>query len=72
MDRKNTDIPSINRTVDVFDENVHEQVYFFRVTILNIFHNYIPNKNIICIDKDPPQFNNEIRETLTKKNEIFE
>ena len=78
-DYKNADIPSINRAIDIFDwdnsfegKNVHEQVHFFNKTILNIFHNYIPNKTILCNDKDPPRFNNEIRNILTIKNKIFE
>ena len=77
-DYKNADIPSCNRAIEIFDwgnsfkgKNVHEQVHFFNKTILNIFHNYIPNKTILCNDKDPPWFNNEIRKILTKKNEIF-
>ena len=72
-DYKNADIPSVNRAIDIFDwgnsfegKNVHEQVHFFNKTILNIFRNYIPN------DKDPPWFNNEIRNILTMKNKIFE
>ena len=76
-DYKNADIPLINRAIDLFDwgnsfegKNVHEQVHFFNKTILNIFHNYVPNKTILCNDKDPPWFNNEIR-ILTVKNEIF-
>ena len=60
-DYKNADIPSINRAIDIFDwgnsfkgKNVHEQVHFFNKTILNIFQIYIPNKTILCTDKDPP------------------
>ena len=41
-------------------------------TILNIFHNYLPNKTNRCNDNDPPWFNNEIRKILTMKNEILE
>ena len=52
-------------------KNVYEQVYFFNKTILNIFHNYIPNKTILCNDKDPPWFKNETRKILIKKNEVF-
>ena len=52
-------------------KNVHEQVHFFNKTIVNIFHYYIPNKTILCNDKDPPWFNNEVGRILTKKNEIF-
>ena len=77
-DYKNGDIPSINRTIEIFDcgnsfksKNVHEKVLFFNNTILNIFHNHIPNKTILCNDKDPLWFNNDFRKILTKKNEIF-
>ena len=78
-DYKYADIPSINRAIDIFDwgnsfegKNVHEQIHIFNKTILNTFHNYIPNKTILCNDKDPPWFNNEIRKILTMKNKIFE
>ena len=77
-DYKNADIPSINCAIDIFDwgnsfksKNVHEQVHFFNKIILNIFHNYILNKTILCNDKDPPWFDNEIRKILTMKNEMF-
>ena len=36
------------------NKNVNDQLYLFNKTMLNIFHNLIPNKNIICNDKDPP------------------
>ena len=52
-------------------KNVHEQVHIFNKAILNIFHNYVPNKTILCNDKDPPWFNIKIRKILAKKNEIF-
>ena len=39
--------------------------------MLNIFHNFIPNKNIICNDKDPPWFNNQIKTLIKKKNHLF-
>ena len=78
LDYKNADIPSINRAIDIFNwgnsfkaKNVQEQVHFFNTTILNIFHNYIPNKTTFCNDKDPPWFDNEIRKILTMKNEMF-
>ena len=38
--------------------------------IFNIFHNFIPNKVIICNDKDPPWFNGESWQILNKKNEL--
>ena len=39
--------------------------------MLNIFHNFILNKNIICNDKDPPWFNNQIKTLIEKKNHLF-
>ena len=35
--------------------------------MLNIFHNSIPNKNIICNYKDPSWFNNQIKTSTEKK-----
>ena len=40
-------------------------------TILNIFHNFIPNKNKFCYDKDPPWFNNQIKTLIEKKNHLL-
>ena len=44
-----------------------------KMITLNIFHNFIPNKNIICKDKDPPPpwFKNQIRTLIDKKNYHF-
>ena len=39
--------------------------------MLNIFHNFIRYKNIICNDKDPPWFNNQIKTPSEKKNRLF-
>ena len=73
-DYKNADFPAINRAIDIFDSGdslkgkyIHEQVHFFNKTILKIFQHYLPNKAILCNDKDPSWFNNEIRKILTKK-----
>ena len=67
-----------NRTIETFNwekllenKNVNEQLYLFNKTMLNIFHNFIPNKNIICNDKDPPWFNNHIKTLIEKKNHLF-
>ena len=69
---QNADIPSINRAFDIFDwgnsfegKNVHEPIHFFNKTILNIFHNYIPNKTILCNDKDPPWFKGGLSGRMT-------
>ena len=59
----------INRSIESLDwpklffgKDVHEQSILFKKTILNIFHNFIPNKLIICDDcddKDAPWMNDE-------------
>ena len=56
--RSETDL--INRSIESFDwaklfsgKNVHEQIELFTKTLLNIFHNFIPNKSLVCNDRDP-------------------
>ena len=39
--------------------------------MLNIFHNFIPNRNLICNCKDPPWFNNQVKTLIEKKNHLF-
>ena len=40
---------------DLFSgQDIHNQVNLFTTTILNIFGNLIPNKVILCDDKEPP------------------
>ena len=60
----------INRSIESFywpklflGKDVDEQVILFNKTILNIFHNLIPNKLklIICDDKGTPWMNDEIK-----------
>ena len=65
----------LNRTTESFkweklleNKNVNEHLYLFNKTMLNIFHNFIPNKNIICNHKDPSWFNNQIKTLIEKKN----
>ena len=46
-------------------------MYLFNKTMLNVFHNFIPNNNMICNDKDPPWFNNQIKTLTEKKNHLL-
>ena len=39
--------------------------------MLDIFHNFIPNKNNICNNKDPPSYKNQIKTLSGKKNHHF-
>ena len=40
--------------------------------MLNIFHNCIPNKFILCDDKDPPWINEEIKSLIHRKNSLYQ
>ena len=51
---------------------MHEQVELFNKTLLNIFHNFIPNKIILCDDKDPPWMNDKIKNLIKRKNWLFQ
>ena len=42
--------------------NFNEMFSLFNRTIKNILSNYISHETIICDDKDPPWFNNNIKE----------
>ena len=44
----------------------------FDKTLLNIFHNYIPNKSILCDEKDPPWINEEIKSLIHRKNYLYQ
>ena len=52
-------------------KNVRDQAYLFNEIILKIFSSFIPNKIITCSDKGPAWFNDEIRQFLNKRDEIF-
>ena len=59
---ENCDWPSL-----FLGKNVHQQVEIFNKTLLNIFYNYIPNKFILCNNKDPPWINEEIKTLIHRK-----
>ena len=70
---------SIYRSIEIFHwsylflhKNVHEQVELFNKMLLNIFQNFIPNKIILCDDKDPPWMNEEIKNFIKRKNWLFQ
>ena len=51
---------------------MHEQVELFNKTLLNIFHNFIPNKIMLCDDEDHPWMNLEITKLIKRKNWLFQ
>ena len=68
----NCSIESFNWSKLFSGKNVHEQVELFNKTLLNIFHNFIPNKIIVCDDRDPPWMNDEIKKMIKRKNWLFQ
>ena len=69
---------SINRSIEIFywsylfsGKNMHEQVELFNKMLLNNFHNFIPNKIILCDDEDLPWVNDEIKKSIKRKNWLF-
>ena len=80
-DYKNSNTQLLNREIPfnsrnweklLKNNNVTEQLYLFNKIILNIFHSFIPNKNIICNDKNPLWFKNQIKTLIEKKYHLFE
>ena len=68
----------INKAIENFDwnelfsgQNIHNQIKLFNTTILNIFRNFVPNKVILCDDKESPWVNDEIRLLIKRKNLIY-
>ena len=58
----------INKAIENFDWNelfsgpdIHNQVNLFNTLILSISQNFIPNKVILCDDKETPWVNDEVR-----------
>ena len=47
-------------------------VSLFNRTTNNILSSYIPQETMICDDKDPPCFNNNIKQLVQEKNNTYE
>ena len=42
----------------------------FNETILNIFINFVPHETVLCVDRDPPLFNNKTMSLIHEENTI--
>ena len=76
-DKYRSEIESINRPVENFDWSnsgkiVHEQVELFNKTLLNIVHNFIPNKIMLSDDREPSWMNDKIKKMIKRKNWLFQ
>ena len=51
-------------------KTVHQQVNLLNDIITNIFTNFVPNKVIMCDDRDPPWINDNIKKKTRWKNSM--
>ena len=69
---------SVNQTINAIDweklcanKTVESQVSELNDLLLNIYSNYIPNKTVLCDDKDPPWMTNGPRTVIEMKNIVY-
>ena len=48
--------------------SIDKKVCYFTETLLNIIHNFMPHKRIVCDNRDPPWMNSEIKSLIIEKN----
>ena len=77
-DYSRADKASINRAINAIDwdelfanKTVESQVSELNDLLLNIYSNYIPNKTVLCDDKDPPWMTNGIRTAIETKSNAY-
>ena len=72
-DYKKADTFSIRKDLqkNFSHKNIKAQITVFNETILNIFRNYVPNKYIICDDKDPVRLNENIKSKIKSLNIFY-
>ena len=75
--RSETDL--INNSIESCDwsklfsgKNFYEQFELFNKTLLNNFHNFIPNKIIVYDDRHPLWMNDEVKKMIKGKNWLFQ
>ena len=73
-DYQKTNIENIKKAISNFDWNkafenlsIDEKVDFLNKTLLNIFRNYIPHKNIKCDYQQPPWMTDNIKKSLKER-----
>ena len=53
------------------NKSVHEQVNIFNKTLMNVFSNFIPNKNVVFDSRDPPCMNEFVKNETKWKHKIY-
>ena len=51
---------------------MHEQVELLNKILPNIYHNFTPNKIILCDDKNIPWMNDKIKTLIQRENWLFQ
>ena len=67
--RKALDLVNWERLID--QKRIDAQVATFNDTILNTFHNFVPNKYITIDDKDPVWMNETIKSKMKAKSILY-
>ena len=69
---------SINRAINAIEweqlfanKPVESQMSELNNLLLNIYSKYIPNKTVLCDDKDPPWMTNRIRDVIKTKSNAY-
>ena len=77
-DYSRVDKASMNSAISAIDwdelfanKTVEFQVSELNDLLLNIYSNYVPNKTVLCDDKDPPWMTNGIRTVVEIKNNAY-
>ena len=77
-DYSRADKASVNRAINAIDwdelfanKTVESQISELNDLLLSIYSNYIPNKTVLCDDKDPPWMTNGIRTAIEMKNNAY-
>ena len=74
----NTYVEAINSAIESFNwgkafnvKDIHAQVTLFHETLLSIFSNFIPSRTKTFTDSDPPWMNEDIKNKIKLKNNLY-
>ena len=62
----------VNSEAMFANRKLHEQVKIVDKVLMNIFTNFIPNKNLTYDDEDPPWINGLVKSEVKWKNQIYQ
>ena len=71
VDAIQSSLLQIDWTTSMENLHVNDQVKFLTNCLVNIFNNFVPNKTIVCKDKDPPRMTDEIKLACLDKAKVY-